>query len=200
MRDAVFVLPVCMRWAPAPDAGRCCSLFSKTRAAEYRALLLALWAWLLCDVHDKHCGGGTAAPGAPARAQGARRVSGARRAASGRAADACVHHAASGRVSKPPAAAAAEQRRGAARAGGGAGGQPQRRFLGCCGGDRRWQRAWKLTVAGGVPQQGDGGSCGAMVLAYADCAMHGWWPDQPLGVVPGREAALRLGILRTLQG
>eukprot|EP00892_Ulva_mutabilis_P000290 jgi/Ulvmu1/10261/UM060_0062.1 len=120
------------------------SLFSEARLAEYRRLLEAMWVWLLCEVHNKHCGGGATAAAAP--------------------------------------------------------GAEAARQWGCCGGDRGWQRGWKLKVAGGVPQQGDGGSCGALVLAYADCAMRGWWPGQPLAQTTGREPALRLGILRLLRG
>jgi hypothetical protein len=43
----------------------------------------------------------------------------------------------------------------------------------CC---EDWLQGWQLRVAGGVPQQRDGGSCGVFSLAFADCILRGWWP------------------------
>lgn len=219
-------------------SGPCCSLYCATRAGEYRQMMLAVWAWLLCEVHDKHCvhspaaadGRVTEPPIAPPVSPSvkpqlprqARRTTRHGRlmtrpcAPRGKVAQGAVHKTSSAGgpavpfVRSVPGRGGAAGRRGATEGPPGAGaaatgvaGEPGVAAGGgwtCCNSSRAWQKGWKLRVAVGVPQQDDGGSCGALLLAYADCALRGWWPDQPLDFLPGREAELRLGILRTLRG
>jgi Ulp1 protease family, C-terminal catalytic domain len=78
---------------------------------------------------------------------------------------------------------------------------------------RAWQLGWRMRVIRGCPQQKDVSSCGVFVLAYTDCILRGWWPEDATttptspgvagwqnAVLDFRDTAgLRLGLLRTLR-